>query len=460
MARTFSASGFFFPGLDDGLAYLDEPGPALVRRRGAKVRQIPAAENAELNRKMRQRMEARWRTPTSPPIFETLSSVVQARNVSVAQRKVKIGGKLLLSAAAGDRVWKSVLNKLDDRREAALNAEMAERRAAAVQPIPAGRQKGDRTPFVVDARNGYNFYHFLTEALPQLAVIAQVPSRAPIYVHMPDVTALSGFVRRFIEAIYPDLARRVIYTDVTRRHEVARLVYNHRHYVYQSSDPAIARTLGRLGKDDPWHTLTSDRASRKFLLKSTFDTGMRLLRQDALARIETIDRRDFPTRLWLGRDPDNQEIKSRPTAGEAELLADLTRRGFQVAYMENLSPLQQIAMIHGADMIVGPHGAAFAHMMFARPSALVLEIGTAQTQAHRWGDFLGNAHVAGCTYTTIFADVEGHAGQSSIPPIETGHHGIHIGDGAADRILGQVDRFANSCTAGAEPAVFTHSLPF
>lgn len=450
MARKFSASGFFFPGLDEGMAYLDEPGPVLVRRPAARVRQMPASENAELNRKMRQRMDPRWRTPTNPPVYETLSSIVQARSVSAAPRKIKIGGKLLLSAAAGDRVWKSVLNEMDPHHEAALNAEMAECRAAAIQPMPVGRQKGDRTPFVVDARNGYNFYHFMTEAMPQLAVIAQVRSRAPIYIHLPDVVAVRGFVRDFIGAIYPDLVRRIIYTDISRRHEIARLVYNHRHYVYQSSDPAITRPLGRLGRDDPWRSLGADRASRKFLLKSTFDSGMRLLREDALARIDTMDRTDHPRRLWIGRDPHNEAFKSRPNSGEVELVAELSRRDFQVAYMERLSPLEQIAMIHNADMIVGPHGAGFAHMMFAKPSALVVEIGTAQTQAHRWGDFLGNAHVARCAYTTIFADVEGHAGESSVPPIEAGHHGIHIGEAAAARILSHVDSFAGRYGAASD----------
>lgn len=438
----FTASDFFVPGLDDGMAYITPPARVLTRSPPSRVRQMPSSDTQIINRKMRIRTEARWKSPTNPPVFETLSTVVRADKVIVGQRKIKVDGKLLLSAAAGDRVWRAVLNKLDAEAEESLNASIARRRQTAIAPMAMAEGSADGLPFVVDLRNGYNFYHFLTEGLPQLAVIRRTEATAPIFVHMPSIRELKGFLGSFIRDIYPDLMPRIVFTDEPTRHESVRLVYNHRHYLYQSSDPTIDAALIGLDDADPWKNLGSDRASRKFLLKSTFDTGMRFLREDALSRVAALPSGNRPRRLWIGRDPDNVDFKSRPNVGEAELLAELRRRDFHIAYLEQLSPLEQIALIAGADMIVGPHGAAFAHMMFAQRSALVVEIGTPQTQLHRWGDFLGNAHVSACAYSTVFADVMGHAEAEEVPSIETGHHGIHIGDAAAQRILDHIDEFS------------------
>ena len=43
-------------------------------------------------------------------------------------------------------------------------------------------------------------------------------------------------------------------------------------------------------------------------------------------------------------------------------------------------------------------------MLFAGPETYVLELGTLQTAIHRWGDFWGIAHAAGCRYISFFAD--------------------------------------------------------
>ena len=432
------------------MAYTSQRGEVLTRRAASRVRQMPASDNALMTSKMRRRIDPRWKSPTNPPVFETLSSVVRATDVMVKKRKITVGGKLILSAAAADRLWRAVLNKLDDKAEAKLNSEFADRRRAATHEMNVVEDPADDSPFVVDMRNGYNFYHFLTEVLPQLALISRIDSSAPIFVHMPHISDMKAFVPTFVRQIYPQLFERIRFTDTKVRHDTARLVYNHRHYLYQSSDRAIGAALSDLPSDDPWHTLGSDRPSRKFLLKSTFDTGMRQLRADALDRLADLPQHDTPRRFWIGRDPENPNFKKRLNFGEAELIAELQRRDFHVLYMEKLSPLEQIAAINSAEMVVAPHGAAFAHMMFARRQALMLEIGTSQTQLHRWGDFLGNAHVAGCAYSTVFADVEGHGAVDAAPSIETGHHGIHIGDTATHRILDHVDEFLQRFALPAE----------
>ena len=442
LENVFSAHDFFFPGTDKGLCYLGPPGKLLKKRPAARVRQIVATESETVNRKMRRRIDSRWRTPTNPPVFETLSSLVLARNLVAGRRRISIEGKLVLSAAAGDRVWKAVLDRLDANAERRLNAEFQQRKQEAHHGMEVADPGDDDAPFVVDARNGFNFYHFLTETMPQLSVIARVRSQASIFIHLPRVDDLKDFVQGYVSDIYPGLAHRVSYIDKMVKYDAARLVYNHRHYLYQSSDAAIDIAFSELPQDDPWRRLGSDRACRKFLSKSTFDTGMRHLRHDALERVRGLPQQDRPKRLWIGRDPNSPDNKNRPNARENELLGELRRRDFTVAYLEKLTPLEQIAMINGADIVVGPHGAGFAHMLFANRRALFIEVGTPQTQLHRWGDFLGNAHVASCAYSTVFADVEGYGAAEDIPAISSGHRGIHIGELAAERILKHIDEFS------------------
>lgn len=409
MVRSFTADDFYFPARDAGLAYLASPSPApvLIRRQPARVRQFARSEIPALNRRMRSRMEDRWRWPTNPPVFETLSAVMRADDLAMGQRKMFLDGRILLSAAAGDRVWKSVLNALDADAETALNAAFARERGRAFAGLPMADDAGDGLPFVLDMRNGYNFYHFLTELMPQLALVAEQATDAPIHVHLPVQQALAAFPAAFIQAVYPALWPRLRFTDQPASYGSARIVYNHRHYLYQAGDAQVATALAPLPPDDPWHALSSHRAARKFLLKSTYDSGMRLLRRHVLDRIRATGAGDgdgAPARIWIGRDPDNPATNPRENQGEDVLLGDLAERGFRTVYLERMAPLDQLATVAGAEAIVAPHGAALAHMLFARRDATVIEIATPQTQLHRWGDFLGNAHVAQCRYCTVFAD--------------------------------------------------------
>lgn len=432
------------------MAYLEPPPPPIVAGNVARVRQVAASEDEIVNRKMRRRMEDRWRWPKKPPVFETHSAVVLGDDVTFGQRKVHIGNRMVLSAAAGDRVWKSVLKKMNAAQERALNEEFRDRRALPSNPLEIGAASDD-IPFAIDMRNGVNFYHFMTEALPQLALISQIDSRAPIFMHLPVLSNLKGFVRKFVEGVFPKEAPRINFTDKSRRYAQVRFVFNHRHFLYQVGDPRIDKALAALEPDDPWSSIAADRRSRKFLLKNTYDTGMKALRRHVLKMIGQQDLTRRPNRIWIGRDLSRSN--PRPNDGEDILLAELSARDFEVVYLERMSPLEQIATISSANQIIGPHGAAFAHMMFARETASVIEIATPQVQIHRWGDFLGNAHVSSCRYSTVFADVQGADNVANVPPITDGLRGIKIGEAARGEILNLVDGFVSQ--ADAEHALGT-----
>lgn len=449
-----SARRFFCPGRQAGISYLaPQPGP-LTRVRGSRTRLIAASRSAPVNQGMRRYMDDRWRWPDNLPICEVLSCLVLMEDARYAGNSVRIGDRMVLSGAAGERTRRRTAEDGSPNREAALVQDFARRRDEDFVPIGVAPDD-DSVPFAVDMRNGFNFYHFLTEALPQIALIASHPGRAPVFVHLPDLQMLRSFPLAFIRAIYPELAPRIAFTSNHRRYRRVRAVLNHRHYLYQTRHPGLEPVLQTIDRADPWNRLDAGRESRKFVYRNSFDTGMRLLRQDGLRRLDRKTSSDLPKRIWIGRDVSSGQARDRANLGEAELLEALRTRGFETLYMERLSPLEQIAAWHGAEVIVAPHGAGLANMMFARSAAEIIEIGTRQTLKHRWGDFLGNAHVARCRYSTVFADVNGTPRDDTIPvtSMSEGLRGIDIGQPAVDAVLGRVD----AAIARAERPVQTNA---
>ena len=90
--------------------------------------------------------------------------------------------------------------------------------------------------------------------------------------------------------------------------------------------------------------------------------------------------------------------------GEDLLFDHLKLFGFEYVVFENLSPLEQVALMANAEMMISYHGAGFTNMLFANPDAYVVEIGTLQTAQARWGDFWPLANAAQCRYVNFFAD--------------------------------------------------------
>lgn len=427
------ADSIFQPGVDAGLIYDRRPDRILTPIRAAKVRQIAACENDLANRFVLRRLEPRWRWPGAPPVFRIASSLVTLKNAEYRNNSVRIGGKWLLSGAAGSRIWTRYALKHSAEDLAATTAIIARQRQT--QPIRARGDAGGKLaqiPFAVDLRNGYNFYHFLTEGLPQISLIARAESDAPINIHLPKLSDLKGFIQRFIDTIYPQLSGRILFSDQNTRYDAVRAVYQHRHYLYQVDDSSVQAELAGIDPDDPWRALDAGAASRGFVAKSSIDDGQALLAKDVRTLIDAAAPFHWPERALIMRDP-NSGARDREDQRRPRFERALKAMGFEVLYLERMSPLEQMSLWSRARMIVSPHGAAFAQMFFAQPTAEIVEIGTPQTQVHRWGDFLQNAHVSRCRYTTIFSDVSkrGYTADGEMPvapAMTTGHLGIRYSD--------------------------------
>ncbi len=77
-----------------------------------------------------------------------------------------------------------------------------------------------------------------------------------------------------------------------------------------------------------------------------------------------------PRRLYLSR----ANYPNRTMASEDELRRRLLRLGFTCADPATMSVDEQIALFHGAEVVVGSAGAAFANVLYCNPGTLIIEI--------------------------------------------------------------------------------------
>ncbi|MDO7834660.1 glycosyltransferase 61 family protein [Sphingobium sp. HBC34] len=83
-----------------------------------------------------------------------------------------------------------------------------------------------------------------------------------------------------------------------------------------------------------------------------------------------LDGRPTPKLVYVSRT----DAHRRPLRNEIALQAALAERGFAICVLSQMPLWEQAALFHGAELIVGPHGAGLANMVFARPGTHVVEL--------------------------------------------------------------------------------------
>jgi len=105
-------------------------------------------------------------------------------------------------------------------------------------------------------------------------------------------------------------------------------------------------------------------------------------------------------RLYLSR----ARAAVRRIANENEISEILRHRNFEIVEAENLSWREQANLFAGASVIVAPHGAALANIVFCKPGTRVVEISTRAG----YGDWYWQlAAVAGLSYEVLEAQRSG-----------------------------------------------------
>lgn len=396
------------PFSDRGLAALEAPTYFWRPCPAARIKGFSASEHPEITEKIEALIARTERHRAFSQAVEFTSFLVVMEDVAVQKAHMTVRGKAPISGAAGIRL----LNRYcfegassGINTEAALMAYFntaAKPDVRSAFPLHTGPLSA-QTPFVIEARNTFNYYHFLCETLCQLCLVEEAGILGPIYIHYPNRDDKTGaFCMAFIHALFPELADRVVFQRVPAQHRQAVGVYNFQasFYLLPAQDRAGIDALAP--SDFYWKGTRATRMAHSVLKLNSVDSALFKLRARALRAIEGKDFSHLPRRFWVARE--GEASRSRPMKGERELVEMLDLFGFASVTFESLSPLEQIAIMANAEMMISYHGAGFANMLFASPESHVIELGTLQTAAWRWGDFWRLAHVSQCRYVCFFAD--------------------------------------------------------
>ncbi len=173
----------------------------------------------------------------------------------------------------------------------------------------------------------HNFGHFLYQIVPNIQAFRYFhPTLRPTIVMLGSE---SGFHRQYFDYLGIDL-------DVA----------------YSGNDVILCRTLHALEEPD---------------LGAVNPIKWELSRH--MAPPPKPELSPFGRRLYLSR----QGIAARRVVNEDEVVALLSRFGFEAVVMHEHPPEVQVAILEKANVLVGPHGSAFANLMFCRQRKLIIE---------------------------------------------------------------------------------------
>jgi capsular polysaccharide biosynthesis protein len=288
--------------------------------------------------------------------------------------------------------------------------------------------------FVIECRNTFNYFHFLTESLSQLEVLAALDFKGRIFFHFPNrEEKMRGFAQAFVEALYPEYEGRVFFERAPREYPHALAAFDLLGSHYQAPADDVAGVETHSASDHMWKGRTATIGSQSILAMNCVNTNLLGLRKRALRMIEEGDFDHLPARFYVGRD--TRQSRTRQMAGEDLLFDHLQLFGFEYVVFESLSPLEQVALMARAEMMISYHGAGFTNMLFANPEAYVIEIGTLQTAVSRWDDFWPLANAAQCKYVTFFADYNTDSPVEDLRPFKDEILPVHLTEQGIAQVL-------------------------
>ena len=399
---------FLNPAQDGGLFLLSPADYFWRSRPPALIQGFAASAYAEMNEKINGYLNVTRRHKTFSQAVEFNSVPMLLSQASFRKSFSVVRGKCLLSGASGARL----LNRYIWENEDADN-DPEELLVSYFQQCQSLNQNAsiplfnasppDVLPIAIECRNTSNYYHFITESLSQLAVFADSGFRGPIYFHVPNAPdETKAFVRNFVTALFPDLVGRVRFERAAKDYELVLTTFDLSCAYYQFP-PEIVGSIAQLAPSNAmFRGHEAYRGSQAVLSVNAFQSSLTALRNRGLQAIKMHDFSHLPKRFFVGCDDD--QGRGRDRVGREHLCEMLQLFGFEYVVFENLSPLELVAIMANAEMMVSYHGAGFTNMIFAGAQTYVLEIGTLQTEVLRWGDSRRLAHAAGCRYISFFAD--------------------------------------------------------
>jgi hypothetical protein len=187
-----------------------------------------------------------------------------------------------------------------------------------------------------------NWYHWVAEYLPTVLLSQNLPSAYDGYPLLVPEAAVR--IPSFKEAL--DLCRDG--RDILPMKEAQIYEFNEMVYI----PPQVSGPFNLL--TEKWPEPGDYIQNIDLLLE---------LRNAILKKLAIRSEYDGPTKVFLARPP------GRRSYNQEEIMAAAKRRGFTLVWLEKLSLKEQVQLIHNADYVVGPTGAAFTNVLFMKPGS-------------------------------------------------------------------------------------------
>ena len=227
------------------------------------------------------------------------------------------------------------------------------------------------------AQGNSNWYHWLVEILPTILLSQNLPTKFDHYPLLVPETALNiASFRDTLNLCRGD--RNIVPLQNSQLYDIGELVY----IPPQSTGPFNMQ-------NGQWPE------PRDY---SQNIAVMHLLRETILGKLNIVRNNDGPKRVFLARPPNTRSYN------QAEIIAAAQERGFEPVYLEKLSFREQVQLMHNADCVVGPSGAAFTNTLFmhACSHSLVWAL-----REYAGACFFSNlAHVSNTTMTYCFVEAD------------------------------------------------------
>ncbi|KEJ91059.1 glycosyltransferase family 61 protein [Sulfitobacter donghicola] len=398
---------FLNPWQDEGLKLLQKPEFIWRERPLATISGFAVSSYPEINQRIRSFVDTARKQRTLRSAVEINTVPVVIDNADFRKNSLYASGKLILSGASGTRLlnayrWEHEEEAFDpEEKLAAFFTACQDGNKGKSLPIEGTFLEND-VHFAIECRNTFNFYHFIVESLSQLSVLDEVGFQGNVYFHYPNKEEKRrAFVEGFVSALFPEFAGRVFFERAPKEYNIVLTAFDMTFALAQAPKAEI-ESLQELTTRGSGKLDLGSADGQLVLGMNAVSSVLIALRARALKAIEGHDFSYLPKRFFVGRSDSGS--RSRPMQGEDELLGALKPLGFEKIAFEDLSPLEQVAIMAQAEVMISCHGAGFTNMLFANPDAFVIELGTLQTARYRWKDFWPIANTSNCRYVSFFAD--------------------------------------------------------